>query len=157
MTTIEKSARRTSKPTKDEIRALVESLAPGYGLDPLIIMKQIQTESAFDSEAYNKGSKATGLMQLTPIAVKDLKLRFGMEVDPANWRQNVTGGMAMMCYLKRHFGDYGLALAAFNWGEGNVAKLLKANPHDWRYHLPAETTGYLNKIIGKPLEHQEEA
>jgi len=58
------------------------------------------------------------------------------------------GGLKYMAWLLHHYGgDAARAYAAYNWGLGNLDKLLHAHPNDWRNHLPAETRGYLRKIV----------
>ena len=50
------------------------------------------------------------------------------------------------------FGDWRLALAAYNWGEGNVGKAIARNKRarkPTRYEdlrMPAETRNYLPKL-----------
>jgi soluble lytic murein transglycosylase-like protein len=137
-------------PQREEIESLVRELAPGYGLDAEVVLRQIEAESSFRQDAVSSCG-ARGLMQITAICAEDLKKRFGIEVNPADWRQNISGGMAFLAYLKRKYGDYSKALAAYNWGEGHLDKLLRDHPKDWEGRLPQETANYLLKILdGKP-------
>lgn len=116
------------------IRTLVEEMAPGFDLDPQLVLAMISVESAFQTEAVSSAN-ARGLMQLIPATAA----RFGVRdvFDPAD---NLRGGMAYLQWLLRRFdGDVTLALAAYNAGEGAVAKYGGVPPY-------RETRGYVEKI-----------
>lgn len=127
-------------PTREEVEAFIRWLAPQFGLDPELHLRQCQTESGFNQAAVSSCG-AIGLMQLMPATAAELK------VDPRIWRENVTGGLRYMQRLRVRYGEYDKALAAYNWGGGHLDRLLTTNATDWREHLPAETKNYLTKIL----------
>ena len=111
-------------------------------------------ESAFDPFAYSHG-RASGMWQFVPGTGK----RFGMK---QNWwydgRRDVVastqGAIAYLKYLHKFFdGDWLLALAAYNSGEGRVRRAMKNNarknkPTDfWSLNLPRETRAYVPKLL----------
>jgi membrane-bound lytic murein transglycosylase D len=111
-------------------------------------------ESAFDPFAYSHG-RASGMWQFVPGTGK----RFGMK---QNWwydgRRDVIastkGAIAYLKYLHKYFdGDWLLALAAYNSGEGRVRRAMKNNarknlPTDfWSLDLPKETRAYVPKLL----------
>ena len=111
-------------------------------------------ESAFDPFAYSHG-RASGMWQFVPGTGK----RFGMK---QNWwydgRRDVIastdGAIKYLKYLNKYFdGDWLLALAAYNSGEGRVRRAMKANarknkPTDfWSLDLPKETRAYVPKLL----------
>jgi len=111
-------------------------------------------ESAFDPFAYSHG-RASGMWQFVPATGK----RFGMK---QNWwydgRRDVIastkGAIAYLKYLHKYFdGDWLLALAAYNSGEGRVRRAMKNNarknlPTDfWSLDLPKETRAYVPKLL----------
>jgi Transglycosylase SLT domain len=49
--------------------------------------------------------------------------------------------------LKRYSGDNRKALAAYNWGMGNLDKDIAANGDKWEQHAPKETQQYIGKIM----------
>ena len=52
-----------------------------------------------------------------------------------------------LAHLSRYYhGDTFKALAAYNYGEGNVNRLVQTLGANWRQGLPAETANYLNKV-----------
>lgn len=109
--------RSIPNPSRAQILAWVERLAPEYGLDPQLVAAVIRTESAFDPRARSP-KDARGLMQLIPATAE----RFGVKDiwDPV---ENLRGGMAYLRWLLDHFdGDVALALAGYNAGENAVAR-----------------------------------
>ena len=49
--------------------------------------------------------------------------------------------------LRDQFGDMERAVAAYNYGPGNLSKLLKSNPNDWRQQLPKETQREIQVVV----------
>lgn len=111
-------------------------------------------ESSFQPYAYSPG-RAAGLWQFIPGTGE----RFGLK---QNWwydgRRDVvasTGAaISYLKYLHNYFdGDWLLALAAYNSGEGTVANAVRRNaragkPTDfWNLDLPRETRDYVPKLI----------
>ena len=121
---------------------------------PLEIALLPIVESAFDPFAYSHG-RASGMWQFVPGTGK----RFGMK---QNWwydgRRDVVastqGAIAYLKYLNKFFdGDWMLALAAYNSGEGRVRNAVRKNkrlgkPTDfWSLDLPKETRAYVPKLL----------
>src|SRR5579864_2087387 len=98
-----------------EIRALVQAIAPYYGLDASFVSAVIAAESGFNSNAISPKS-AMGLMQLMPETAE----RFGVQ-NPFDPAENIRGGVTYLKFLlERYGGDTQLALAAYNAGEAAV-------------------------------------
>lgn len=94
----------------------------------------IRQESGGNPKAVSKVG-AAGVMQLMPATAKSLgvKDRF----DPA---QNIWGGMKYLAQQYKQFGDWGLALAAYNAGPGAVKKYKGIPPYK-------ETQNYVKNIM----------
>jgi soluble lytic murein transglycosylase-like protein len=122
----------------------VSEAAARHGLPPQLIDSVIKVESGYDPFAISpKG--ALGLMQLIPSTAR----RFGVAnvFDPA---QNIEGGAKYLKYLLDLYnGNYPLALAAYNAGEGAVAKYGGVPPYK-------ETRDYLISVE-KQLQKQKPA
>ena len=117
-----------------DIVALVEHLAPEYGLDPKLVQAVIEVESAYRTDAVSS-KEAAGLMQLIP----ETAARFGVR-DVFDTEENLRGGMAYLRWLLAHFhGDLTLTLAAYNAGEGAVERYRGVPPYP-------ETLAYLRLI-----------
>lgn len=120
-------------PTMKDMDRIIELAARTHGMDADLIRRVIKTESNFNPNSRSpKG--AMGLMQLMPETARELGV-----ADPYDPVDNVMAGTR---YLKglidRYGGDEKRALAAYNWGMGNVEK--------YPDRLPAETRRYVSRI-----------
>jgi membrane-bound lytic murein transglycosylase D len=124
-------------------------------------------ESAFNPQALSNAD-AAGIWQFVPGTGRDFNLKQNMFKDE---RRGVLASTdAALTYLQRlytMFGDWQLALAAYNWGEGNVQKAIQKNralgkPTDFESLselMPAETRNYVPKlqavknIIANPAQY----
>jgi soluble lytic murein transglycosylase-like protein len=121
-------------PKRRDIERLVRELAPGYRLNPELVLAVIEVESNFNPKARSPKS-AQGLMQLIPATAR----RFGVS-DPWDPHQNLKGGMAYLRWLLDHFqGDLKLALAGYNAGEKAVQRHGGVPPY-------TETRNYVKKV-----------
>ena len=110
------------------------------------------TESAFNPQAMSV-AKASGMWQFISSTGKDYDLTQNIFRDDR--RDVLQSTRAALDYLQKlhdMFGDWQLALAAYNCGEGNVARAIARNqkkglPTDYEsLSLPAETRGYVPKL-----------
>ncbi|MFJ2709566.1 transglycosylase SLT domain-containing protein [Pseudomonas sp. NPDC087346] len=111
-------------------------------------------ESAYNPMAYSRAD-AVGLWQFIPSTGRYFNLRQTRFYDG---RRDITASTtAAMDYLTRLHdmfnGDWLLALAAYNAGEGTVSRAIERNeklglPTDyWNLPLPAETQAYVPKLL----------
>lgn len=143
---------RVAKRAEPFIHYIVEEIEAAN--IPMEIVLLPIVESAFDPFAYSHG-RASGMWQFVPGTGK----RFGMK---QNWwydgRRDVVastkGAIAYLNYLHKFFdGDWLLALAAYNSGEGRVRNAVRYNkkrnkPTDfWSLKLPKETQAYVPKLL----------
>ena len=110
-------------------------------------------ESAFNPVAKST-AKAMGIWQFMPATGKDFKLTQNVFRDERrDVLQSTHAALDYLQRLHRQFGDWQLALAAYNWGEGNVAKAIKRNqaarlPTDYlSLKMPKETRDYVPKLM----------
>lgn len=109
-------------------------------------------ESAFNPQAMSS-ARASGMWQFMPATGKDFELKQNLFRDDR--RDVLASTRAALDYLGRlyrQFGDWHLALAAYNWGEGNVQRAIKRNesrglPTDYMsLNMPVETRNYVPKL-----------
>jgi len=109
-------------------------------------------ESAYNPQAQST-AKASGMWQFVPATGRDFSLRQNVFRDDR--RSVLASTRAALDYLQSlhtMFGDWQLALAAYNWGQGNVQKAIKRNaaaglPTDYNnLRMPDETRNYLPKL-----------
>jgi soluble lytic murein transglycosylase-like protein len=117
-----------------KILAIVDRLAPQYGIHPGLAFAVIRAESNFNPLALSE-KNAQGLMQLIPETAARFQVR-----KPFDPEQNIRGGLAYLRWLLAYFqGDVALAVAAYNAGEGTVDRYKGVPPYP-------ETQGYLRRI-----------
>jgi membrane-bound lytic murein transglycosylase D len=109
-------------------------------------------ESAFNPQAVST-ARAMGMWQFMPATGKDFDLKQNVFRDDRRDIQAST--RAALDYLQRLynlFGDWHLALAAYNWGEGNVGKAIARNQKAGLaatytdLNMPMETRFYVPKL-----------
>jgi len=105
-----------------------------YGVPEDLFLRLVQQESGWNTQAVStKG--ATGLAQLLPETAD----RLG--VDETNPHENLDGGARYLRMMYDRFGDWRLALAAYNAGPQAVEKYGGVPPY-------AETANYVRRIMG---------
>ncbi len=130
------SRAKTAARTAEQVRALANGAAETYLVDPVLVRSVIEAESANNPGAVSpKG--ALGLMQLMPETAR----RFGV-ADPFDPRENIAGGVRYLRYLRDLFQDDRLAIAAYNAGEGAVARYKGVPPYK-------ETQAYVETVSRK--------
>jgi membrane-bound lytic murein transglycosylase D len=109
-------------------------------------------ESAFNPQAVSS-ARAAGMWQFMPATGKDYDLKQNVFRDDR--RSVLASTRAALDYLQRlygMFGDWHLALAAYNWGEGNVKRAIERNqraglPTGYAdLNMPNETRNYVPKL-----------
>jgi soluble lytic murein transglycosylase-like protein len=126
------------------VNELVANIARRHEVEPSLVDSVIRVESNYNPNAVSSAG-AMGLMQLIPSTAK----RFGVS-NTFHPEQNIEGGVRYLKYLMQLYnGDERLALAAYNAGEGAVAKYKGIPPYP-------ETQNYVYQV-GKKLGQSREA
>jgi soluble lytic murein transglycosylase-like protein len=122
-------------PAGSDLESLVEQAAQRHGLDPALVLAVVSVESGFRPRAVSpKG--AQGLMQLMPRTAASLGVS-----DAFDPEQNVDAGVRHLESLVRLYGgDLTRALAAYNAGQGAVARHGGVPPY-------RETRAYVRRVL----------
>jgi soluble lytic murein transglycosylase-like protein len=111
------------------------------GIDPNLFTRQINQESGFNPNAVSPAG-AEGIAQFMPATAA------AMGVNPWDPISALYGAARLMAQLNRQFGNYAMALAAYNAGPGAVQYAINHGGSNWYYWLPAETRNYVSVIMG---------
>jgi membrane-bound lytic murein transglycosylase D len=107
-------------------------------------------ESALDPYAFSHGG-AAGLWQFIPATATRFGLARNWWVDARRDPALATdAALSYLEYLYERFGDWNLAVAGYNAGEGNVARALsraKGRTSFWELQLPRETRAYVPRLL----------
>jgi membrane-bound lytic murein transglycosylase D len=122
-------------------------------------------ESAFNPEGLSS-ARASGLWQFMPATGRHFDLKQNVfRDDRRDVLESTRAALDYLTYLHKMFGDWHLALAAYNWGEGNVQRAIRANQRAGKatdyssLRMPNETRDYVPKlqamknIVAKPAAY----
>ncbi|OAB56415.1 hypothetical protein AY599_28360 [Leptolyngbya valderiana BDU 20041] len=112
-------------------------------------------ESAYDTFAYSHG-QASGAWQFVAATAREYGLEINEYYDGRrDFHAATRAALDYLSTLSRRFdGDWNLALAAYNGGQGRVARAIRRNEArgrstEWRdLRLPRETLAYVPKVNG---------
>ncbi len=121
-----------------DLRSAAAQAARKYGIPEGIFFGLIQAESSWNPKATSRVG-AMGLTQVMPNTAR------GMGYDPNQLKNDpmlqLEAGAKYLSQMYRQFGDWTLALAAYNAGPGNVQKYGGVPPFK-------ETQNYVRKVMG---------
>lgn len=122
------------------IEQMIDRIAAEVRLSPELIHSVVATESDYQPQAVSPAG-AEGLMQLMPETARELGVQDSF--DPL---QNLRGGSRYLKQLlDKYDGDLDRALAAYNWGQGNLDR-------KGLEQMPQETRDYLARVKGRLVE-----
>lgn len=117
------------------IDTIIQKASRRYGVDAGLIKAVVKAESDFNPRAVSSAG-AQGLMQLMPGTARQLGVTNAFDPE-----QNVMAGTRFLKeLLERYHGNMDAALAAYNWGPGNVDRKGLGSA------LPSETRAYLARV-----------
>jgi len=113
---------------------MARAAAQRHGIPADLFLRLVNQESRWNPRAVSSAG-ARGLAQLMPDTAAVLG------VNPDDPQQNLDGGARYLRQMYERFGDWRLALAAYNAGPGAVERYDGIPPFD-------ETTAYVRVIMG---------
>jgi GNAT superfamily N-acetyltransferase len=118
-----------------EIRKALANASRRHGVPLSILLGVAHTESRFNPRA-GSSVGAQGLMQLMPGTAASLGVQ-----DPWDAQESAYGGAKFLAALRRQYGSWEKAFAAYNWGQGNVNR--NPDPRQW----PQATRHYVGNVL----------
>ena len=124
--------------TAAQLRALARTAAAAHGIPPGGFVALLQAESGFDPNAQSPAG-AQGIAQFMPPTSAE------WGVDPWDPPDAIRGAARYLAWIRARVVDWPAALAAYNWGIGNVTRAT----HDGVFDLaaaPQETRIYVQLL-----------
>lgn len=116
-----------------------QSASAQYGIPDGLLSRIAFQESDYNQSAVNPSSGARGLMQFMPATAA--APGYGVSpFDPFDPVALINAAAGLLAAWFSQFGDWALAIAAYDWGPGNVAR--SPNTTSW----PAETRTYVANV-----------
>jgi soluble lytic murein transglycosylase-like protein len=142
---------------EDRYDSLFRFYGEAAGVDWRLLKAQVKAESDFDPDARSRVG-AAGLAQFMARTWDEWRdgtagIQYDtpsvdlVMLDPRDPEDAIRAQAAMMAWLFRTVGGVlAEALAAYNWGIGNLRRLKMDHPASWRSELPIETRNYIARI-----------
>lgn len=133
---------------KHPYESLVTEKAKEYGVDPQLASYILNKETGGmkNPETARSSAGAMGIAQFMPATAKQYK------INPDIPEEAAVGMNKHLRYLVDKYDDPKLAAIAYNWGEGNTNKWLKAGADMSK--LPKETRNYVASLAqGGEIKH----
>ena len=132
----------------DELMPILQAAFAAEGVPPEVAWLA-EVESSLDPAARSPAG-AKGLFQLMPVTARSLGLSTLLPDERANVEKSARAAARYLQALRAKFGEWPLAFAAYNAGEGRVRRMLAArsghNFGDISAALPSETRMYVPKV-----------
>jgi Transglycosylase SLT domain len=126
-------------PTQAEVTNAITTASTNTGIPQPVLQAIAYNESSYGSSSHMGAlgvPASSNVMQLTPIAVKQITNNLGYPVNPYDTNSNVQGSALLyQSYLNQFGGDQQKALAAYNAGPGTVQQAVTAYGSDWFAHI----------------------
>jgi membrane-bound lytic murein transglycosylase D len=133
-------------------KTMIQRILNEYGV-PQDLIYQAVTESGFQPQVLNRKSGAGGMWQFMPFAGAYGLERNGYFDERFDPEKSTIAYAKYMKFLYSQFGDWYLAMAAYDWGPGRVQHVVSRTGYAdyWEIYnrggLPAETKAYIPSVI----------
>ncbi len=128
-------------PIVQDFESIIQEAGERYRVAPALIRAVIEADSGGNPGAISRAG-ARGLMQLMPETAAELGV-----TNPFDPTQNIMGGTSYLRrLLDRYRGDVKLALAAYNWGMGNLERHPEAMPGETKNYIATVEKNHRNYV-----------
>ena len=132
-----------AKDTVSNADSRLSAVSQKYGIPQHMLYSVWAQESRKGNMKKSSAAGAKGHFQFMPGTAK----AYG--ISGREWDFDASSDAAARYFqwlLKHYNGDHNKALAAYNWGNGNLDQAINRYGNDWMSHAPKETQGYVNSI-----------
>lgn len=132
-----------AKDTVSNADSRLSAVSQKYGIPQHMLYSVWAQESRKGNMKKSSADGAKGHFQFMPGTAKV----YG--ISGREWDFDASSDAAARYFqwlLKHYNGDHNKAIAAYNWGNGNLDQAIKRYGNDWLSHAPKETQGYVNSI-----------
>lgn len=132
-----------AKDTVSNADSRLSAVSQKYGIPQHMLYSVWAQESRKGNMKKSSAAGAKGHFQFMPGTAK----AYG--ISGREWDFDASSDAAARYFqwlLKHYNGDHNKALAAYNWGNGNLDKAIQRYGNNWMSHAPKETQGYVNSI-----------
>jgi len=112
-----------------ELQKIMQEKCEEYGVPYALALALADQETRFDPDAVS-GTNDYGLMQINSINFEWLRER---GIDPLTYEGNIEAGVLILSKAINRYGDYGLALMAYNCGDTGAKRLWDAGTYSTKY------------------------
>jgi len=112
-----------------ELQTVMQEYCTEYNVPYALALAVAERESNFNPDA-KSGTNDYGLMQINKINHKQLK---ELGIDPLTHKGNIHAGILMLSQKLERYGDYELALMAYNCGDTGAKRLWDAGTYSTKY------------------------
>lgn len=130
----------TAEPYLQDLRRAETSIGLPFNLLTRVAYQESHFRQDIISGQTASSAGALGIMQIVP--------RWHPDVDPLNPGEAIYYAGNYLKGLETRFGSWSKALAAYNWGPGNLKKAIDYYGENWITSAPKETQNYVNQITG---------
>lgn len=121
-----------------------------YGLPPMLLSRIAYQESRFRPDVITGATAspagALGLMQLMPQYFTSVQVP--LPFSQSDTQAQIGQAAGLLVQLFNHFQDWGLAIAGYNDGQGNIDAFVAGSRA-----MPAETQNYVSQVLADvPLQ-----
>lgn len=131
----------TPPPAAAPYLATIQAAEGQYAIPQNLLARLLYQESRFREDVIRgdvvSSAGAVGIAQIVP--------RWHPTVDPRDPYASIWYAARYLAGLRAQFGAWELALAAYNWGPGNLSTALEG-PRPWVAMAPRETLEYVAAI-----------
>lgn len=112
-----------------ELQKIMREKCEEYGVPYALALALADQETRFDPDAVSS-TNDYGLMQINSINFEWLQER---GIDPLTYEGNIEAGVLILSKAISRYGDYGLALMAYNCGDTGAKRLWDADTYSTKY------------------------